>query len=163
MLTPEEAYLFIRPRRFAVISTTMADGWPESALVGIAVTRDLEIIFDTTDSTRKCANLRRDPRASFVVGWVGDHVSHTGGHQTIQYCGIADEPKGAELERLRATYLDVHPDGISRSSWPGLTYFRVQPRWLRYSTYYRPRTIAELTIEPTCGLATRSIKASTQA
>lgn len=148
MLTREEAYQFIRPRRFAVISTTMDDGWPESALIGIAVTRELEIIFDTVDTTRKCANLRRDPRASLVIGWRGDYLAHTGGYQTMQYCGIAEEPSGAELERLLPTYFDAHPEGHSREAWPGLTYFRIRPRWLRYSTYYRPRTIAELTIEP---------------
>jgi hypothetical protein len=148
MLTRAEAYQFIRARRFAVISTTMEDGWPESALIGIAVTRGLEIIFDTTDATRKCANLRRDPRASLVIGWRGDYIAHTGGYQTMQYCGTADELKGAELERLLPTYFDAHPEGHSRENWPGLTYFRIRPRWLRYSTYYRPRAIAELTIEP---------------
>jgi len=148
MLTQEEAYQFIRSRRFAVISTTMEDGWPESALIGIAVTRSLELVFDTIDSTRKCMNLRRDPRASLVIGWRGDYLAHTGGFETIQYSGIADEPIGAELEQLRATYFDAHPEGHSRETWPGLTYFRVRPRWLRYSTYYKPRVIAELTIEP---------------
>jgi hypothetical protein len=144
MLTREEAYLFIRARRFAVISTTIEDGWPESALIGIAVTRDLELVFDTTDATRKCANLRRDPRAAFVIGWRGDYLAHTGGYQTMQYAGIADEPKDEELLRLLKIYLAAHPEGMQRKGWPGLTYFRVRPRWLRYSTYYRPRVISEM-------------------
>jgi hypothetical protein len=148
MLTREEAYQFIRARRFAVISTTMEDGWPESALIGIAVSRELEIIFDTTDATRKCANLRRDPRASLVIGWRGDYLAHTGGYQTMQYCGTACELKGMELERFLPTYFNAHPEGHAREGWPGLTYFRIRPHWLRYSTYYRPRTIAELTFEP---------------
>jgi Pyridoxamine 5'-phosphate oxidase len=148
MMTREEIYLFVRARRFAVVSTIMDDGSPESALVGIAVTPDLELIFDTTDSTRKCANLRRDPRAAFVIGWRGDYLAHTGGFQTMQYSGVADEPQGEELSRLLDIYLAAHPEGAERRNWPGLTYFRVRPRWVRYSTYYRPRQIEEISFPP---------------
>ena len=138
MLERNEIYEFIRVRRLAVASTVAANGAPQAALVGIAVTPDLEIIFDTTDATRKCPNLRRDPRIALVIGWDGD--------QTLQIEGVADEPKGEELDRLKAVYFAAHPDGTQREGWPGLTYFRVKPRWLRFSNYDRPRRIEELTI-----------------
>jgi len=48
---------------------------PESALVAIAVTEDLEIVFDTLDSTRKYRNLISNPKASVVVGWEGEDGS----------------------------------------------------------------------------------------
>ena len=146
MLTRDEAYTFIRARRLGVISTIMDDGSPEAALIGIAVTPELELIFDTVDTTRKCANLRRDPRAALVIGWRGDYLNHTGGFETMQCNGIADEPQGEELARVLDVYFAMHPEGQSRQGWPGLTYFRVRPRWLRYSSYYRPRAIAELTL-----------------
>ena len=137
MLTKSDIYDFIRARRFAVMASVDADGAPEAAFVGIAVTPDLEIVFDTTDATRKCPNLRRDARIALVIGWDGE--------QTLQFEGVADEPKGEELERLKAIYFEAFPDGPQREGWPGLTYFRVKPRWIRMSDYNRPRRIEELT------------------
>jgi hypothetical protein len=57
-----ELYRFIKAQRYGVVSSVGADGAPQSALVGIAVTPALEICFDTTGLTRKAPNLRRDPR-----------------------------------------------------------------------------------------------------
>jgi hypothetical protein len=84
-------------------------------------------VFDTLSSTRKCQNLRRDPRIALVVGWDDD--------RTAQYEGIADEPEGAELTRVKEIYFSVFPDGREREHWPGITYFRVRPVWLRYSDF----------------------------
>lgn len=128
---------FIRARPLAVLATACANGAPEAALVGVAVSEDLELIFDTTDATRKYPNLKRDPRIAFVFG--GD------GEETLQYEGVADEPAGAELARLKEIYFAAFPDGVTRQDWPGLTYFRVRPKWLRFSSYYRPRRVDEIT------------------
>jgi len=130
-------YDFIAAQRFAVVATNSANGPPEAAVVGISVTPDLELIFETTDATRKHANLRRDPRASFVIG--GDD------QRTLQYEGVADEPMGTELERLKTTFFSAWPELHSHEGWPGLTYFRVKPRWIRFSSYYRPRSVEEIT------------------
>jgi pyridoxine/pyridoxamine 5'-phosphate oxidase len=137
-MTKDELYAFMQARRFAVVSSLHADGAPESALVGYAVTPELEILFDTTDATRKCANLRRDPRIAIVISWVEEE-------QTLQYEGIADEPRDEELERLKKVYFTAFPDGVARQEWPGLTYFRARPRWIRYSSYVRPQHIEEFT------------------
>src|SRR5262249_31401145 len=103
---------------------------PQAAVVGIAVTERFEIVFDTVDSTRKAMNLRRNPRLAFVVGGL------TGGEErTVQYEGVADEPSGQELERIKGVYYEVYPDGPSRLSWPGLIYVRVRPTWIRYTDY----------------------------
>ena len=50
-----------------VLSTLGPGGAPQSALVGIAVTRELEIVFDTVAKSRKFANIARDPRVAFVI------------------------------------------------------------------------------------------------
>ena len=124
--------------RYGVVSSLSAGGCPQSALVGIATTPVLEIVFDTLKSSRKYPNLIEHPCCSFVVGW--------GGEQTVQFEGIAIEPKGAELERYRSAYFAVWPDGPARMSWPGMTYFVVKPRWIRYSDFDRsPPLIAEIT------------------
>ncbi len=62
--------------------------------------------------------------------------------------GIADEPSGSELERLKQTYYAVYPDGPSRLQWPGLIYVRVRPTWIRYSDYtLDPPQIVEFSAE----------------
>jgi hypothetical protein len=48
---------------------------------------------------------------------------------------VADEPAGAELEALQRRYFEQFPDGPSRLAWPGITYFRVRPTWVRYSDF----------------------------
>lgn len=127
-MTPAELVSFIGAQPWAVEASVDASGSPQAAVIGVAVTDDLELIFDTVNTTRKCANLRRDPRVALVIGW--DDA------RTVQYEGIADEPTSEELEmRLLPIYLARFPDGEVRRSWPDITYFRVRPRWIRYSDF----------------------------
>jgi general stress protein 26 len=128
---------FIARHRYGVLSSIAAPGRPQSALVGIAVSPELEIYFDTVDTSRKVANLRHDPNASFVIGWENE--------QTLQFEGVADEPKGDELAALKRIYFEAWPDGPDREKWKGITYFRVRPRWLRFSSYVDPQLIEEMT------------------
>jgi hypothetical protein len=118
---------FMAGFRYGVVSSIAPDGTPQSALVGIAVTPELEVIFDTVKSSRKYPNLKARPQCSFVIGW--------GGEQTVQFEGVAFEPEGAELVRIQQAYFAVWPDGQSRLSWPGLTHFCVKPRWIRFSDF----------------------------
>ena len=102
----------------------------QAAVVGFAVSDQFEIIFDTVTTTRKAVNLRRNPRVALVVGGWSE-----GDERTAQIDGIADEPSGHDLERLKAIYYEAYPDGPSRLSWPGLIYVRVRPTWIRFSDY----------------------------
>lgn len=118
---------FVRAQKWAVEASVDASGAPQAAVIGVAVSDALELVFDTLGTTRKAHNLRRDPRVAFVIGW--DDA------RTLQYEGVADEPSGAELERLKALYFARFPDGHERASWPDITYFRARPRWVRYSDF----------------------------
>jgi hypothetical protein len=129
-MTPADLLTFVRRSKLAVVSTTSAAGAPQAAVVGIAVTDALEIVFDTLETSRKAVNLRRDARIALVIGWDEE--------QTVQCEGIADEPAGAELARIKAVYIAAFPDGVARQSWPGLTYFRVRLGWARYSDFRTP-------------------------
>lgn len=131
---------FLAAQRYGVVSSISASGWPQSALVGIAVTQRLEIVFDTLKSSRKYANLTTNPSCSFVVGWLGE--------QTAQIEGLAREPSGVDLEHCQDEYFSVWPDGKSRSNWPDIAYFAVMPTWIRYSDYDRnPPQIQEFRIQ----------------
>jgi hypothetical protein len=140
-MTRSEIYEFVAQQKLGVLGTLSAAMSPQAALVGIAVTRELEIIFDTVKSSRKYLNLMSNSGCSFVVGWAGEI--------TVQYEGQAHQPDGAELARYQEIYFAKWPDGPSRLSWPGITYFVVRPKWIRYSDYDRnPPLIEEFTFEP---------------
>ena len=121
---------FMRRHRVAVQASVSAAGSAQAAVVGIAVTDRFEIVFDTLGSSRKAQNLRGNPKIAFVIGGLAD-----GEERTVQYEGLADEPTGEELERVKQAYYEVYPDGRSRLAWPGLTYVRVKPAWIRYSDF----------------------------
>jgi hypothetical protein len=126
-VTRDQLLQFLQAQRLGIVATISPAGDPQSAVVGIAVTGRLEIVFDTLRSTRKCENLRRLPKISVVAGWDQE--------VTVQYEGVADEPAGAELERLKTCYFGVYPDGVERQGWDGITYFRIRPTWIRYSDF----------------------------
>jgi len=120
-------YSVMTRSRYGVVSSIANGGTPQSALVGVAITPDLEIVFDTLKTTRKYANLIAHPSCSFVLWWSGE--------QTVHLEGIAIEPQGAALDRYREAYFGAWPDGPARLSWPGLVHLVVQPRWIRYSDF----------------------------
>lgn len=120
---------FLRTARHWVVSTLGPDGAPQSAVVGVAVGDDLALVFDTEGTTRKAANLRRDPRVSLVM-WAGA--------ATAQIEGIAEEPGGAAREEAQRAYLATFPDGVERAAWPAITYVRVRPAWVRFTDFGAP-------------------------
>ena len=132
-------HTFMAEHRYGVVSSISATGTPQSALVGIAVTDQLEIVFDTLRSTRKYGNLIARPACSVVLGFPGE--------KTIQLQGNAMEPDGAERTRYQEAYFLTWPDGRDRTGWPGMTYLVVRPTWIRFSDFdRRPPLIEEITI-----------------
>lgn len=136
-MTKMELFKVISGCKLAVLGSISPEKTPQSALVGIAVSENLEIIFDTLNSTRKYMNLTTNRKASLVIGWEGE--------KTVQFEGEAFLPVGEELKQYKQIYYATWPDGPERASWPGLVYFVVRPRWVRYSDYdARPPRIEEL-------------------
>jgi len=133
-----ETYDFIKARRYGVVSTVSKDHAPEAAFVGLAINPDLELMFETLVTTRKYENLKRDPRVAIVVG--GDDG------KTLQYEGIADEPDEYGRSAFKNIYYEILPENRGHEGWPGLTYIRVRPRWIRLSDYGRPWSVEEFQI-----------------
>jgi hypothetical protein len=121
---------FMRSHSLAVQASVSPSAVPQAAVVGMVVTDGFEVFFDTLDATRKMHNLRRSPKIAFVIGGLSP-----GDERTVQYEGVADEPVGAELDRLKELYFIRFPDGRERQKWPGLVYVRARPIWIRYSDY----------------------------
>jgi hypothetical protein len=109
----DDVVRFIGTQSLGVVATTGPSNQPQAALVGIAVTDRCELIFDTVNSSRKLQNLRRDPRMAVVIGGSMDD------ERTLQCDGVADEPAGTELERIRDAYFARYPDGRDRFYYCG--------------------------------------------
>ncbi len=138
---------FLRANRYAVEASQSPATGIQAAVVGIAVLDTFEIVFDTLSTSRKAKNLEQDPRIALVIG--GVH----GEEQSVQYEGVADRPKGAELLELQEHYFRVFPDGRDRLTWPGLIHLRARPQWLRYSDFsVNPPLIVEMTAEELAAL-----------
>ena len=123
----DEVFRFMDRERLAVLATTDEKGQPEAALMGFAVTAELEIIFDTVRTSRKYPNLKKNPRVAWVIGCTSEI--------TVQYEGVAQELEGEELAKYKKVYFAAFPDGPTRESWLGITYFVVRPTWVRYCDY----------------------------
>jgi pyridoxine/pyridoxamine 5'-phosphate oxidase len=128
-------YEFLKPHRYGVISTVSKEGMPEAAYIGLAATPELDLIFETLNTSRKFLNLRRNPHAALVIGW--DH------ERTLQYEGVAEEPDEFSLDDLKDTYYAALPENRGHDGWPGLTYVRIRPRWIRVSNYGSPWNVEE--------------------
>ena len=127
----------MRRHKLAVAATCGAHGGPQSALVGVGTTQALEVVFETLSTTRKHANLQRDPRIAVTFSGPDE--------QTLQYEGavLPVSVTSAEDDVYREAYYDAWPEGRQRLNWPNLVYWRVTPRWARYSDYSRGPLIVE--------------------
>jgi hypothetical protein len=151
-VTRAELLAFLRRHRLCIQASVSAAGAPQAAVVGFGVSDHLEIVFDTLGTTRKMQNLRRDPRIAIVVGWDEE--------QTVQIDGIADEPQGAELDRIKEVYFAAYPDSVERQGWKDITWVRVRPKWARYSDFRPGGRIVEL--DETSGVLLLTPDAGTQ-
>ncbi|HLX66965.1 MAG TPA: pyridoxamine 5'-phosphate oxidase family protein [Puia sp.] len=138
-MTKEFCFNFLRQHRLAVLATLAEGDRPQAALIGFAVTPDLEIVFDTVRASRKYSNLIACPRVALVIGWKNE--------TSVQYEGIANELSAGDGLDYKETYYAVYPDGRQRAAeWQGLTHFVVRPSWIRYSNFNPPAVIEELTL-----------------
>jgi pyridoxine/pyridoxamine 5'-phosphate oxidase len=139
-MTKEAIYQFLRQHKFAVIATSSPGNQPEAAVIGIAVTEELEVVFDTLNSSRKYQNLVHNAKVALVIRWDNE--------TTVQLEGEAIELTGAETNHYKETYFSVFPDGRQRAeTWPGLVHFVVKPSWLRYSNFSEPPVIEEIDLK----------------
>lgn len=129
---------FLKQHTLAVIATVGTDSKPESAVVGISETEDLEVIFGTSNVSRKYQNLQSNPHVSFTIGWDDQDTI------TVQYEGRAQELSASEIEKAKAAHLKKIPTSAKFLERPDQRYFKVTPTWVRYSNF-RGNNIFEVT------------------
>ena len=136
-MTKTELYDFLATQSLGVVSYSAPTFAPQSALVAVAASSELELIFDTVKSSRKYANLVARPACCFVIGWQGE--------TTVQYEGLAQELSGSDLATYKQIYFAKFADAPLRESWTGIVYFVVRPTWIRFCDYdKRPPRVEEM-------------------
>jgi len=136
-MTKEFLFEHLRQLKLAIVATSSLDHQPEAAVVGIAVTENLELIFDTETTTKKYKNMIQNPKVAVVIGWDNE--------TTVQYEGEASVLQGDGAAALKEIYFAAYPDGRERAAtWPNLVHFKITPRWIRYSNFIEPVRIEEM-------------------
>jgi hypothetical protein len=123
----DEMLRLTRQRYIATLATASPEIQPQASPMRYAVTDDFEIVMGTLQTSRKFANLQRNPKVAVLV-WDGMF--------SIQIDGIFDLPSGADLERLRDFFAHEQPlEARIRAGRPTHVYFRIRPLWARYSDF----------------------------
>lgn len=125
MKTTLELHDFLNNSPHGVISTVNADGLPNATLVGFGQTKELELLFGTSNNSRKYENLLTNPHVAFTAGAQSP--------ETIQFEGIARELDKSEMDLVRDNYWKKNPHAEVHSKNPDERYFIVKPTWIRYT------------------------------
>ena len=145
-MSPEQKEKIIKlleNNRFGVIATypTELDRAPESAVVAISYTLNLEIVFGSFNTTRKNKNLERNSKISIVVGW--DNTLK----QTLQMEGEAFKILGAERIKLEEAHCQRNIESNHFRNDQRQEYFKIKPYWIRYSDFSKdPQEVWENTL-----------------
>ena len=100
-----------------------------------ATAEERTALFELVDEVKRLLDERLHPDGYIIGVNAGEAAGQTVMHLHVQYEGVADEPTGEELERLKRLYLQRFPDGREREAQPDIAYFRVSPIWIRYSDF----------------------------
>lgn len=142
----QELLRLTRRREYATLATASPEGQPEAAPLRYAVTDEFELVMGTLSTSRKVANLRRNPKVAVLV-WAHEF--------SIQIEGVFDEPADDDLQRLSQRFADEFPrEATVRRGRPSHLYFRITPTWARY-TDFSDEPARVLTLDFNAGTETR--------
>ncbi len=120
-------YNFLEKEHLCVISTVSPDDTPQSAVMAFSQTMDLDIIFQTPNTTRKYNNLKSNKSISIATGWSLDEFI------TVQYDGIAEEATQEELDEIRQIHISKNEASKKYAYIEENKFFRVKPKLIKYS------------------------------
>lgn len=123
----DELLRLTRKGVYATLATASPSGQPSAAPLRYAVTDVFEIVMGTLRTSRKFANLTRNPKVAVLI-WDFEY--------SIQIEGLFDEPADAELERVRTCFAREFPREMTiRQDRAAHRFFRITPQWMRYSDF----------------------------
>ena len=133
-------------QRLAVLSTRNAEQ-PYSNLICFVASDDLKhILFATTRSTRKYANLMREARVALLADNRSNDPADTFRALAVTALGVARELEGDEAEQARRTYLARHPHLEEFVSSPSTAMLRLDVE--KYILVRRFQDVTELRVTP---------------
>ena len=96
-------------QKLAVVST-QSGGQPYASLVAFVASEDLRhIFFVTARTTRKFANLTKDPRVAVLINSSTNEETDFHDAVSITVTGTAEETGDFERQRVLTRYLSKHP------------------------------------------------------
>lgn len=129
-------------QRLAVLAT-QGGGQPYTSLVAFAATEDLKhLLFATTRSTRKYANLSDESRVSLLVDNRSNQDSDFHKAIAVTATGSAEEVSEQERDHLVSLYLRKHPHLEEFVTSPTCALLKVRVR--TYYTVSRFQNVMEL-------------------
>jgi general stress protein 26 len=124
-------YEFIKQHHLAAMGTVNQQALPEVSVIGYVfkqIGEDFEIHVATYDSSRKYANLKRNPRVALAIGWESG--------KTVQIEGEAVKISDAEeIKELVWSDLGKMPTVAKYIKPERVVFFKIKPTWLRYSDF----------------------------
>jgi nitroimidazol reductase NimA-like FMN-containing flavoprotein (pyridoxamine 5'-phosphate oxidase superfamily) len=133
-------------QRLAVLSTRNAEQ-PYSNLICFVASDDLRhILFATTRSTRKYANLMREARVALLADNRSNDPADTFRALAVTALGVARELEGDEAEQARETYVARHPHLEEFVSSPSTAMLRLDVE--KYILVRRFQDVTELRVTP---------------
>lgn len=119
-----------------VISSINEYGNPQAAMVGFAQNKNLEIIFGTDMTTRKAANLAKNPNIALVVN---------SEEYNVQYEGKAKQIEGQELLKMQKIFFKKVPGLKKYAQLTNQIYFKITPSWIRFIDHtFSPGKVSEI-------------------
>lgn len=129
---------FIKSQNYATVASVW-NGMPQAATIAYSERKDFEIIFGTSNQTRKYRNLKKDPAIAIAIGWDQS--------VTVQLEGIATETFGELREECKRIHIIKNQGSERYADMEGQCYFLVIPRWIRYTDIStEPEFVFELTM-----------------
>ena len=115
-------------QKLAVVST-QSDGQPYASLVAFVAGDDLRhIYFVTARTTRKFANLTKEPRVAVLINSSTNLESDFHEAISITVTGIAEEIRDLEREEILKLYLSKHPYLEDFAHSPSCAFIKVATR-----------------------------------
>lgn len=124
-------YNFINSHKIGVLSTVTGNFLPEAAVMGLAVSENLEIVCSSFVNARKNDNILKNPYVALVIGWEKG--------KTVQYEGIAEPINSIDAEEhLKTTFAHI-PSIAKYVEREFQVFYKIKPKWIRF---------ADLSVDP---------------